>query len=183
VATWNNPAQYMRVVARSHRRDFWRQQLERIVVWPEKGTVRGVLQPVLEEYGVGFRVLHGSGSATIVNDASQDDDGRPLTIFYIGDFDPSGLWMSERDIPERLERYGGGHITVKRIALRRADCTALGSHPASISRRRGSQIVVAPHPTTPECVTSFRNTKARHDLAITDPLVAKRSQLPPAHRR
>jgi hypothetical protein len=130
VATWNNPAQYMRTVARSYRRDFWRQQPERVVVWSEKGTVRGVLQPVLEEHGVGFRVLHGFGSATIVNDASQDDDGRPLTILYIGDFDPSGLWMSERDIPERLERYGGGHITVKRIALRRADCTALGSHPA-----------------------------------------------------
>jgi hypothetical protein len=130
VAMWDNPAQYMRIVARSYRRDFWQQQSQRIVVWSEKGTVRGVLQPVLEEYGVGFRVLHGFGSATIVNDASQDDDGRPLTILYIGDFDPSGLWMSERDIPERLERYGGGHITVKRIALLRADCTLLGSHPA-----------------------------------------------------
>jgi hypothetical protein len=130
VATWDNPAQYMRVVARSYRRDFWQQQPQRIVVWSEKGTIRGVLQPVLDEYGVGFRVLHGFGSATIINDMAQDDDDRPLTILYIGDFDPSGLWMSERDIPERLERYGGEHIAVKRIALLRADCTALGRLPA-----------------------------------------------------
>jgi hypothetical protein len=130
VATWDDPAQYMRAVARSYRRDFWQQQPERIVVWSEKGTVRGVLQPILDDYGVGFRVLHGFGSATIVNDVSQDDDGRPLTILYIGDFDPSGLWMSERDIPERVERYGGDHITVTRIALLRADCTLLGRRPA-----------------------------------------------------
>jgi hypothetical protein len=130
VASWDNPAAYMRTASRSYRRDFWQQQPERIVVWSEKGTIRGVLQPVLDEYGVGFRVLHGFGSATIINDMAQDDDGRPLTILYIGDFDPSGLWMSERDIPERLERYGGDHITVERIALLRPDCTALGSHPA-----------------------------------------------------
>jgi hypothetical protein len=36
VATWNNPAQYMRVVARSYRRDFWRQQPERIVFGPRR---------------------------------------------------------------------------------------------------------------------------------------------------
>jgi hypothetical protein len=130
VATWDNPAQYMRACARDYRRDFWQQQPERVEVWSEKGTVGGVLQPVLDEYGVGFRVMHGFGSATIINDVSQADDSHPLTILYIGDYDPSGLWMSERDIPERLERYGGNHITVDRIALLRVDCTWLGRRPA-----------------------------------------------------
>ena len=116
VSTWDNPAAFVRCVARSYRRDFWQQQPERVEVWSEKGTIRGVLQPVLDEYGVGFRVMHGFGSATIINDVSQDSDGRPLTILYIGDYDPSGLWMSERDIPERLSRYGGDHISIRRIA-------------------------------------------------------------------
>jgi hypothetical protein len=130
VTTWDDPAQYMRAVARSYRRDFWQHQPERIEVWSEKGTIRGVLQPVLGDHGVGFRVMHGFGSATTLNEVSQDDDSHPLTILYVGDFDPSGLWMSERDIPERLERYGGEHITVKRIALLRPDCTLLGRRPA-----------------------------------------------------
>jgi hypothetical protein len=130
VATWDNPAQFVHCVARSYRRDFWKQQPIRIEVWSEKGTVRGVLQPVIDEYGIGFRVMHGFGSATILNDVSQYDDGRPLIILYIGDFDPSGLWMSERDIPERLDRYGGDHITIKRIALTREDCDLLGRKPA-----------------------------------------------------
>jgi hypothetical protein len=130
VATWDNPAQYMRAVARSYRRDFWQQQPQRVQVWSEKGTVRGVLQPLLDEYGVVFNPVHGFNSATNMNDVSKDDDGRPLTILYIGDFDPSGMWMSERDIPERLIKYGGNHITVKRIALVRDDCTLLGRKPA-----------------------------------------------------
>jgi len=130
VSTWDNPAAFVRTVARAYRRDFWQQQPVRVEVWSEKGTVRGVLQPILDEYGVGFRVMHGFGSATILNEVSQDDDDRPLIILYIGDYDPSGLWMSERDIPERLGRYGGDHISIRRIALLRADCTLLGRRPA-----------------------------------------------------
>jgi hypothetical protein len=130
VATWDDPAAYIRSVARSYRRDFWNQQPVRVEVWSEKGTIRGVLQPVLDEYGVGFRVMHGFGSATVINDVAQYDDGRPLIILYIGDYDPSGLCMSERDIPERLSRYGGDHITIKRIALLKGDCVLLGRKPA-----------------------------------------------------
>jgi hypothetical protein len=36
---------------------------------------------------------------------------------YVGDFDPSGLHMSEADLPKRLAEYGGHHVQVKRIAL------------------------------------------------------------------
>jgi hypothetical protein len=38
--------------------------------------------------------------------------------------------MSERDLPERLSRYGGDHITIRRIALLREDCVLLGRQPA-----------------------------------------------------
>lgn len=131
VATWDNPEEYLECAARAYRRNFWQNQPERIEIWSEKGTVRGVLQPTLDEYGVGFRVMHGFGSATIINDIAQDDDDEhPLTILYIGDYDPSGLWMSEHDIPERLERYGGNNILIERIALLRDDCDALGRRPA-----------------------------------------------------
>jgi hypothetical protein len=79
-STWANPAAYARAVARSYRRDFWNQQPVRCEVWSEKGTVRGVLAPVLDEYAVGFRVMHGFSSATTINDVSQDDDGRDLIV-------------------------------------------------------------------------------------------------------
>jgi hypothetical protein len=87
-STWADPAEYARCVARSYRRDFWDQQPARVEVWSEKGTIRGVLAPVLDQYAVGFRVMHGFSSATSVHDVAGDDDGRDLIALYVGDYDP-----------------------------------------------------------------------------------------------
>jgi hypothetical protein len=135
VSTWDDPEAYARTVARSYRRDFWNQQPVRVEVWSEKGTVRGVLQPVLDHYAVGFRVMHGYTSATSVYDAAQDDDGRELIVLYVGDYDPSGLNMSEHDLPGRLSQYDGDHITLQRIALTRDQVTDLPSFPATDKRK------------------------------------------------
>jgi hypothetical protein len=77
VSTWSDPAEYAKCVARSYRRDFWDQQPHRIQVWSEKGTVRGLLRPVLDTYAVGFNPVHGFTSATSAHDAAMDDDGAP----------------------------------------------------------------------------------------------------------
>ena len=69
VSTWDNPEQYVEAVARSYRRDFWNLRPARVEVWSEKGTVRGVLAPVLDRLGVGFRVVHGFSGATTVHDS------------------------------------------------------------------------------------------------------------------
>jgi hypothetical protein len=135
VSTWANPAAYARCVARSYRCDFWNQQPSRCEVWSEKGTVRGVLQPVLDEYAVGFRVMHGFSGATTVHDVSQDDDGRKLIVLYVGDYDPSGLFMSEVDLPNRFSKYGGDHVTLKRIALTRSQVRELPSFPATDKKK------------------------------------------------
>ena len=135
VSTWANPAAYARAVARSYRRDFWDQQPVRVMVVSEKGTVRGLLRPVLDHFAVGFQVMHGFSSATIVYDISQDDDGRPLIILYVGDFDPSGMYMSEEDLPNRLFKYDGNHVTTRRIALTRKQVKGLPSFPAADKRK------------------------------------------------
>jgi hypothetical protein len=141
VPTWANPAAFVRCVAISYRRDFWAQQPVRVQCWSEKGTVRGVCAPVLDELGVGFLPVHGFNSATAVHEAAEDDDGRELIILYVGDFDPSGMYMSEVDLPNRLSKYGGAHITVKRIALTREQCVSkrgrelLPSFPASDKKK------------------------------------------------
>src|SRR5262245_44520395 len=71
VSTWNDPAEYAECVAQSYRRDFWNQQPVRCQVWSEKGTVRGVLQPVLDHFAVGFNPVHGFNSATNVHNISE----------------------------------------------------------------------------------------------------------------
>lgn len=124
--TWDDPAHFVEGVRRSYRRDFWNDQPRRLEVWSEKGTVRGVLAPVLDRYGVGFRVLHGFSGATTVHDVAEDYDGRKLTILYVGDYDPSGMNMSEHDLPKRFQEYGGEHVELIRVALTKNDCTHIG---------------------------------------------------------
>jgi hypothetical protein len=131
VSTWANPAAYARCVARSYRRDFWNQQPRRVQVWSEKGTVRGVLAPVLDHYAVGFLAVHGFSSATVTHDIAEDDDGRDLIVLYVGDLDPSGMFMSKQDLPARFAKYDGDHIKLKRIALTARQTDGLPSFPAS----------------------------------------------------
>jgi hypothetical protein len=135
ISSWDDPERYARCVIQSYRRDYWNQQPVRIELWSEKGTIRGVLKPVLDSYGVGFRVMHGFGSAGRVYQAAQDYDGRPLIALYCGDWDPSGLHMSTLDLPDRLARYDGDHVQLKRIALTEDDLPGLPSFPAATKRK------------------------------------------------
>jgi hypothetical protein len=130
VGGWDGLGDYAETILRVYRRDFWKTQPRWIEVWSEKGTVRGVLAPVLNEFAVTFRVLHGFGSATALHDIAEEtqDRGRLLEVFYVGDYDPSGLHMSEMDLPNRLERYEGS-VILTRIALTRADGYRLPSFP------------------------------------------------------
>jgi hypothetical protein len=105
---WSDPEHFSESVKRSYRRDQWEHQGSRVEVWSEKGTMRGTLKPVLDKYGVGFRVMHGFSSATTLNEiaVSTQRGDKPLVVFYLGDWDPSGMHMSEIDLPKRLVKYG-----------------------------------------------------------------------------
>jgi hypothetical protein len=125
VSSWNGLGDFGETVVRGYRNDFWQHQNSWIKVFSKKATVGGIVRPVLDEFAVGFQVLHGFGSATSLHDVAEESltGERYLEILYIGDFDPSGMHMSEVDLPGRIEKYGGV-VDITRIALTSADCTA-----------------------------------------------------------
>jgi hypothetical protein len=118
---WTDIPNDLKAVERSYHRDYWRQQGVRLQVWSEKATVGGILAPVLHEYGVGWCYVHGYGSATRVHGTAEESlrDTRQLVILYVGDWDCSGMHMSESDLPG-LSRYGG-RVKLRRIALTDGD--------------------------------------------------------------
>lgn len=126
IAAWSDPDQIINAAVRGYRRDRWQDQPCRVEVWSEKGTVRGTLAPVLNELGVTFRVMHGFASATAVNDIATMSSAvdKPVIALYVGDFDPSGMWMSAVDLPERIDRYGGA-VDLRRVALLQVDTKGL----------------------------------------------------------
>jgi hypothetical protein len=118
-AQWNDGSEFIDCALRSYRKDYWQDQRYHVEVISEKGTVRGVLASVLDEFGVPFRVMHGFASATAANDLAEAIRAREQTtvLLYVGDHDPSGLYMSAVDLPERLNRYGAGYYEMFRVAL------------------------------------------------------------------
>jgi hypothetical protein len=139
--SWRDPESIINAAVRSYRKNHWQTQPNRVQVWSEKGTVRGKLKPVLDKFGVTFQVLGGFGGGSTVHDVaelsiSRDDDGqlRPLTILYVGDYDPSGMCMSEVDLPRRFDRYGGS-IEIRRIAITAADIADLPTFAAADKKK------------------------------------------------
>lgn len=134
IAQWSNPEEIVQAAVRQYRRNNWQEQPVVVEVWSEKATVQGILSPVLDEYGVTFRVMRGFGSFTAVRQVAEEhgapDDHRARIGLYIGDWDPSGLYMSEVDLPARLVRYGASW-GFKRIALLPDDLPGLPHFPAS----------------------------------------------------
>lgn len=134
VQSWSDPSQIIRAAVKGYRRDYWQDQPTLIEVWCEKATVQGVLAPVLDEFGVTFRVMKGFGSFTAVRQAAEDSLGvmehQVGVALYIGDKDPSGSFMSEIDLPNRLDRYGG-QWEFERIAVLEDDTAHLPSFDAA----------------------------------------------------
>jgi len=131
---WDTPEQRIQEAIQNYRRNNWRDQRIDIELWSEKGTVRGVCGPVIDEFGLTFRVMHGFGSYTAVREVVEErrDLDKPLIVLYVGDHDPSGRFMSDADLPARLAEYGAVDIELVRIALTKTDCTAtLPSFPAT----------------------------------------------------
>jgi hypothetical protein len=119
--------EYATNIAAWYRRDFWAHQPRRVIVISEKATVAGILRPVLDEYGLPFLAVHGFNSATKMHELVEEiaDDKRQTVLLYVGDYDPSGLWMSVQDLPNRLADYGAGvdgdDYTFRRVALTSVD--------------------------------------------------------------
>lgn len=126
---WENLTEYGEAVLASYRKSWWQSQPLLIQIWSEKDTVAGTLQPVLHAYQVPFRNMRGFTSATVAHSIAERTQrgGQPWCVLYVGDHDPSGLYMSEEDLPARLARYGAHpDTTVERIALTEGDTEALG---------------------------------------------------------
>jgi hypothetical protein len=72
VSSWNGLGDFGEAVTRSYPKDFWQHQDSWIKVFSEKATVGGIVRPILDEFAVGFQVLHGFGSATVLHDVAEE---------------------------------------------------------------------------------------------------------------
>lgn len=75
-------------------------------LWCEKSTQDDILKPLAEEYKAALQYGLGELSITLAIEALRrfEKSGKPVRIFYISDFDPSG-WNMPKSMSRKLEKY------------------------------------------------------------------------------
>jgi hypothetical protein len=134
---WGSPKDYMEACTVSYRKDYWQLQPNYCELWVEKDAVIGSIAEVTDGLGVTVRVGRGFLSTTRAHDIADilQRICKPKTIFYLGDHDPSGLCI-EREAAERVRKYGGGHFTIKRLAIHPEDIATFNLPPLRVKTKR-----------------------------------------------
>jgi hypothetical protein len=86
--------------AMAYRRSLWDNQNVYVEVWLEKDALSGVLYEVTNQWDVPLMVTRGYPSISFLHEAALhlSHIGKPVMIYYFGDYDPSG-----EDIPRVVE--------------------------------------------------------------------------------
>lgn len=126
VSTWDTPNDILRSAASSFKLDLWENQDNYCEVWIEKDALVGVIEPTCNRKRVPFFACRGYSSQSEQWEAGQRiarriNDGKSVTVFHLGDHDPSGLDMT-RDNEERLRMFIAEHadasmFEIERLAL------------------------------------------------------------------
>jgi hypothetical protein len=123
---WTDPADIIYSAARSFALDKWSTQKQRPEIWVEKEALAGIVERAGQTNDVSYLSCRGYMSASEMYEAAQRirvrrRAGQETLIIYLGDHDPSGLDMSDGDIPKRFEtflsKYGQSPVEVNRVAL------------------------------------------------------------------
>jgi hypothetical protein len=119
---WKDMRGYLRACKRSYRKDYWVKQPCYVEVWAEKDAIIGAIQEVTDDLGVIVRVGRGFLSATKAHETAEilADKDNPVTVFYLGDHDPSGRAIEE-DLRRRIRGYGSGVFDLIRLAIHLED--------------------------------------------------------------
>jgi hypothetical protein len=133
VSVWRDATSYIDTVKRSYRRDNWQNQPNYCEVWSEKATILGAIRPIADKWGLTLRVCHGFGSTGMEEQVGSmfENVNQPITVFFLGDHDPSGH-VIEEDIHHRAEVASGKSFLMRRLAIHEEDIAAFNLPPQTI---------------------------------------------------
>ena len=105
-SSWSGLQDFADTVKQAYRKDYWANLPEYVEIIVEKDTVAGRVASVTREYDVPLHPIRGYSSTSYAWSIAQGwaDIKKPITIYYIGDHDPSGRDL-ERNIHDKLARY------------------------------------------------------------------------------
>lgn len=107
--TFASGADFVRRMAGMYRADVWAQADRCCEVWVESRSIAGVILPDCRDLAVSLYPSAGFASLSFLYDTAETmnedyKDGRPVTVFYVGDFDPAGV-LIDRNIEQELRQH------------------------------------------------------------------------------
>lgn len=120
--TYRNEGDFLRSMKSHYRADLWQHADWYCEVWTESRSIAGVIEDDCRELAVSLYPAGGFTSITLAYQAAEVinhySEGKPVVIFYIGDFDPAGVLIDvalERELREHLSSDIDLHF--QRIAI------------------------------------------------------------------
>ena len=103
VPCWQDLAAFSVTVENAYSRDVWSAQPMYLEVWLEKDALSGIFEDTLAPYGITLNVGRGYDGWDSIHNAAlrYGASGKPVTVLYFGDLDPSGEDMV-RSLRQRL---------------------------------------------------------------------------------
>lgn len=95
---------------RQCRRDLWHSRERLVKVWCESNSIAGTINQTVYDYGLALLPARGQSGKRFVWDSAQayGEVGKPVTVIYVGDYDPAGLLIAG-SVRRRLLTAAGGY--------------------------------------------------------------------------
>lgn len=120
--TYRDEADFLRSVKGHYRASLWQDADYYCEVWTESRSIAGVIEDDCRELAVSLYPAGGFSSITLAYQSAEAINesaaGRPVVIYYIGDYDPAGVLIDvalERELREHLT--AGIELHFSRIAI------------------------------------------------------------------
>jgi hypothetical protein len=99
--TFRDITHALQETSRFYRKDLWAAAESYVEIWLEKDALSGVIMPVTSKFDVPLMVARGYASLSFLSEAAEyiEAEERPVYVYHLGDFDPSGI-----DAGEKIER-------------------------------------------------------------------------------
>jgi hypothetical protein len=108
VNTFMSRGDFIWQMAGHYRQDVWADSDVYCEVWCESRSIAGVLLPVCRELAVSLYPAGGFSSLTLAYEAAENikhvANKRPVTVFYVGDYDPAGV-LIDQSIERELRNH------------------------------------------------------------------------------
>jgi len=143
--SWHSLEEALEQTAQNYRRALWPEQDAYVEVWLEKDALSGVIYGVTQDWDVPLMVTRGYASLSFLHSAAEQISRaqKPVFLYYLGDYDPSGV-----DIPLRVERdlrelAPGADLTFTRLAVNpeQIDSMRLPTRPTKTTDPRAIRFV------------------------------------------